>query len=438
MILNPLLTTQLPPPKAALPTLLILVLSSIVASHVVPRETDSPESQHLSNVVVSRPILGLALATSAPASTSQPLRQQSNTVCGYIGGNPDLPATCISGSHCAVDVEHGAIGCCPDEGSCKGGIFTGCVDRNSGPQTVADPYVFTCRGPNVCYKNQFAGGYFQYGCGTASALATTVLASAPGRPAITLPSISAKLTATLTHLSEPTSLGIEPTDNPDTRSIPSTATTNGRFQAITNHPQPSTTDGAAAPSSNDSTSHSTAAIVGGTVGGVALIFTLALLGFLIWRRKSKDRGSSPDDAQDIKNPRSMAPGHPHFEPYTLRPEVAKIRTPADMPSMNRSSDDASTESGVLGNALQQPHQHNTVEDGSLSNGEHDRCDSDRVPLTRELDEISHGFNSVSEVVELDSDADTQNSETYPGPRRGSDGGILWQQNRRRSRNLVWM
>ncbi|KAG6017874.1 hypothetical protein E4U43_008428 [Claviceps pusilla] len=431
------LFTQMPPLKTALLALSILMLSTIVASHVLPRETNSPESQLLSRVV-SWPILASALATPAPAATSQSLRQQFNTVCGYIGGNPDLPATCIPGSHCAVDVEHGAVGCCPDEGSCKRGIFTGCIDRNSGPQTVADPYIFTCRGPNVCYRNQFAGGYFQFGCGTASALATTVLASASGQPVLELPSISARLTATPTPLSEPTSLRVEPTESPNMSSIRSTYTTAWGFQTMSNHPQPSITDGAAAPSSWGSSVHSTPAIIGGTLGGVALIFTLALLGFLLWLRKSKTRGSSLVDAPDVIKQRSMAPGHTHFEPYTSRQGVAEIKPSADMSPMSRNSDNAYTQSPVLENVVQQPAHLDTVKDANLRNAEHSQPDSDRVPLTRGLGEFAHEFNSASEVVEPDSDADTQNSETYPGPRRGSDGGILWQQNRRRSRNLVWM
>ncbi|KAG6000013.1 hypothetical protein E4U21_006043 [Claviceps maximensis] len=426
----------MPPIKAALPTLSILILSTTVASHVLPRETDSPAFQHLSRVI-SWPIL--ALATPAPASTLLPLRQESNTVCGYIGGDPDLPATCLPGSHCAVDIEYGAVGCCPDEGSCERGIFTGCVDQNSGAQTVADPYIFTCRGPNVCYKNFFAGGYFQYGCGTASALATTVLASASGQPVVKLQSISAQLTATPTHMSEPTALGVEPTENPSTSSIRDTATAGWGFQEMGKHPQPSTTDSPAAPTSQGSSSHSTAVVVGASVGGVALIFTLALLAFLLWRRISGNKTSTSADAQDTKNQRSMAPDNSHFEPYTSRQETAELRPRADMPPMNRSSEDgASMRSGVLGNAMQQPHHLNIVEDASLGDGKHSRSDSDRVPLTRVSDEYAHGFNTASEVVELDSDADTQNSETYPGPRRGSDGGILWQQNRRSSRNLVWM
>lgn len=423
------LFTQLPPPKAAL--LVLPILSAMAASHVLPRETNSFEAQVPLNVV-SWPIL----ATQAPLLPNQLLRRRSNTVCGYIGGDPNLPATCLAGSHCAADVEHGAIGCCPDDGSCKGGIFTGCVDRNSGPQTMADPYIFTCRGRNVCYKNQFEGGFFQYGCGTASDLATTVVPSASGMAALRLTTISVQLTATPTPLSRPTSLSSESTETSGTGSISSTSSsTDSGLPAVSDGPPPSTTDSAAAPSSDGSNPKNTGAIIGGAVGGVAFIFALVTLGFFLWRRKSKRNLRSSADAQDPKHMRSMAPDHDHFEPYTSRQQVSEIRLPADIAPINRNSDGASMESGVLGSVLPQPHQLGDVEDVVSRNGGASG-ESDRVPLNRELDEFSHGFNAALERIEPDSDAETQHSESYPGPRRGGGGGVLWQQNRRRNRNLV--
>lgn len=131
----------------------------------------------------------------------------------------------------------------------------------------------------------------------------------------------------------------------------------------------------------------------------------------------------------------MAPDHDHFEPYTSRQQVSEIRLPADIAPINRNSDGASMESGVLGSVLPQPHQLGDVEDVVSRNGGASG-ESDRVPLNRELDEFSHGFNAALERIEPDSDAETQHSESYPGPRRGGGGGVLWQQNRRRNRNLV--
>ncbi|KAG6111821.1 hypothetical protein E4U14_002252 [Claviceps sp. LM454 group G7] len=432
MISNHLIT-QRPPPKVALLALHMLILSTMVASHVLPRQTDSPEPQGLSNTASPPISLALTIATPTAVSTPQPLRQESGRVCGYIGGDPHLQATCLAGSHCAVDVVLGAVGCCPDQGSCKWGIFTGCVDDNSGPQTVADPYIFTCRGRNVCYKNMFAGGYFQYGCGTASGLATTVLPSAPGQPVLKLASVTVQLTATPTPLSKPVALGSDTANIWTTSSIPNGGNPDLDYPAVNHDPQPST--GATTPSSQGSSSRTTAVIIGGTVGGIVFISIMAVLGVLLWHRKSKPRGSSLPD----QNQRSMTPGEFRFEPYTSRQEVTEIRALADAPPMNRSSEGPSTETVVRGNDLQQPRRLDTVEEaGSRRIADHKRSSSDHIPLTRDSDESTHEFNSALEGVDLDSDADTQNSETYPGPRRGNDGGILWQQNRRRSRNLVWM
>lgn len=89
------------------------------------------------------------------ATTTRPaeLGGAPGTVCGYIGGDAALPATCAAGSHCAVNVAARVVGCCPDGRPCDRGFFTACVDRNSRPQTVRDPYVFTCDAGRVCYRN---------------------------------------------------------------------------------------------------------------------------------------------------------------------------------------------------------------------------------------------------------------------------------------------
>ncbi|KAG5946686.1 hypothetical protein E4U59_003233 [Claviceps monticola] len=434
MISNHLIT-QRPPPKVALLALPMLILSTMVTSHVLPRQTDSPEPQSLSNTASPVISLALAIATPAAVSTPQPLRQESGRVCGYIGGDPHLQATCLADSYCAVDVVHGAVGCCPNQGSCKWGIFTGCVDGNSGPQTVADPYIFTCRGRNVCYKNMFAGGYFQYGCGTASGLATTVLPSAPGQPVLKLASVTVQLTATPTSLSKPIALGSDTAKTWATSSIPNMGNTDSYYPTVNHDPQPSATTDATTPNSQGSSSRTTAVVIGGTVGGIAFVCIMAVLGVLLWHRKLKPHDPSLPD----QNQRSMTPGQFRFEPYTSRQEVTEIRALADAPPMNRSSGGPSTETVVRENDLQQPRRLDTVEEtGSRRNEGHKRSSSDHIPLTRGSDESAHEFNSALEGVDLDSDADTQNSETYPGPRRGDGGGILWQQNRRKSRNLVWM
>ncbi|KAI1409177.1 hypothetical protein F5Y13DRAFT_96420 [Hypoxylon sp. FL1857] len=200
---------RLPPATAVL---LLSAAFGLASSHALPRQTKTVELHELNVVPFPQP-------TEAPVLLSDFLRRQApNTVCGYIGGDPNLPATCLAGSHCALEQDLRMVGCCPDGGACSTGIFTGCVDRNSEPQTEINPYVYTCQGTDVCYRNEFAGGYFQFGCGTASSLGTTVETHVDGMTSLVFEETSVSLTALPISLSEPTSVGSQPpsgTGDPD-------------------------------------------------------------------------------------------------------------------------------------------------------------------------------------------------------------------------------
>ncbi|OTA83672.1 hypothetical protein M434DRAFT_36705 [Hypoxylon sp. CO27-5] len=206
---------RLPPATAVL---LFSAAFGLTSGHALPRQTKTVELHELNVIPFPQP-------TEAPVLLSDLLRRQApNTVCGYIGGNPNLPATCSAGSHCVLEQDHGVVGCCPDGGTCSTGIFTGCVDRNSQPQTEINPYVYTCQGTDVCYRNEFAGGYFQFGCGTASSLATTVETHVDGMTSLVFEETSVSLTALPITLSQPTSIGSQPpseTVDPDGNSSPS-------------------------------------------------------------------------------------------------------------------------------------------------------------------------------------------------------------------------
>ena len=256
----------------------------VVAHVLLPQETNNAVARQLN--IRPWPVL----PTPAPVALHGLPRRQPNTICGYIGGNPELPATCVAGSHCAVDVELGAVGCCPNDGDCSNGIYTGCVDRNSGPQTVADSYIYTCREQDVCYKNTFEGGFFQYGCGSASGLATKVYQSAPGKGSLQLTTISVELTATLTRLSQTTTIIGD-------RTLSSAGASSGSSVASSSCPwSPSPTIVASdAPSITGSTSKHAGAIIGGALGGIAVLFALAALGFFLWRRRRANIRHGPGE-----------------------------------------------------------------------------------------------------------------------------------------------
>jgi hypothetical protein len=69
---------------------------------------------------------------------------------------------------------------------------------------------------------------------------------------------------------------------------------------------------------------------------------------------------------------------------------------------------------------------------------------DRVPLTREIDDFSRGFQDalgrIGEEDEYDphNSTGTANNGLGDASRQSSGSKPLWQQNRRQSRNLMWM
>jgi hypothetical protein len=202
---------RLPQPMAMLLLSAILDLTSAHTLYPLPRRTKS--SPQPTTTILAHRVIDVVpfppLPTTPPELTAGRLRRQDlNTICGYIGGDPELPATCGVGSHCVLDTQHGAVGCCPDnEPACTTGVFTACVDGNSPPQTEVNPYVFTCGGGDVCYRNEFEGGFFQFGCGTASDLATSVLATATGiTETLDIPSLTFSFTETAETLTAPTTL----------------------------------------------------------------------------------------------------------------------------------------------------------------------------------------------------------------------------------------
>ncbi|KAI1640072.1 hypothetical protein F4809DRAFT_560025 [Biscogniauxia mediterranea] len=324
---------RLPPATA------ILVLSTafgISHGHALPRQTKTVAFHEL-DVVPFPPA-----PTEAPFSPFELLRRQDNTVCGYLGGDPNLPATCSAGSHCVLDSFNGVVGCCPNGGSCTTGVFTGCVDGNSDPQTEINPYIYTCQGGNVCYKNNFAGGYSQFGCGTASSLGTTVQTSADGAStALSLTKTILSPTATPTTLSEPTTVGspsstttrpgatssiTSPTSSLSS-SLSSASSSSSQTTSRTTSQATSQTTSSATPTNSTSSSSAastesstsaesatdsatpapaapedkqqarydrTGAIVGGTIGGAAaLVAVIAVAAFCIGRQRKKRQAAGP-------------------------------------------------------------------------------------------------------------------------------------------------
>ncbi|KAK3294331.1 uncharacterized protein B0H64DRAFT_463078 [Chaetomium fimeti] len=286
---------SLPQPTALLLLSSLVQLTDAHAFHKLPRQTPEPTitlPHHVLNVV-SWPIQ----PTPPPGADLFAYRRRQlddsfNTICGYVNGDLELPATCGSGSHCVVDTEHNVVGCCPNGApSCTAGVFTGCVDGNSGAQTEVNPYVFSCTGAAVCYMNEFEGGFSQYGCGTASDMAATVQNSASGITAIlNRPTVSVSYTEGISILSEPTTLGT-PSSRASTASARSSASPASASDS-TASPTATENSDAAAPPATD-TGPRTGAIVGGTIGGLAVVIALVALVFFFLRRRNANVRQGP-------------------------------------------------------------------------------------------------------------------------------------------------
>ncbi|OAQ99383.1 hypothetical protein LLEC1_05174 [Akanthomyces lecanii] len=352
-----------------------MLVSSAVLSpasgHALPRQTTRPTG---TMDILSWPIQSTAMPTAAV----ELVRRDFNTVCGYIGGNPDLPATCLAGSHCVVDAEHKAVGCCPDGGDCTKGIFTGCVDENNPGRGVVDPHIFTCGVGDVCYKNTFEGGFFQYGCGSASDMATTVALTASGEAAVAYSSVSVSLRPTTTLASVTSSNDAGPSSTSGRNSKPTGADT----------------------TKDDAGSNHTSAIVGGVVGGLAALVLLLALGIFLWRR---NKNPEVPEAEQEPNPEND---------YEYDDDMTDTRPAPRPPGPGHREDTESwpipptSKGGIIGGA-------NTV------------TDTDRTPLTH--DSALAPTNNIENFSPVD---------TGSMPRRGGERPFWQQTGGGRNRNLT--
>ncbi|KAK7417343.1 hypothetical protein QQX98_004620 [Neonectria punicea] len=444
----------------------LLILSSIIrltSAHPFAQPPQTRTVEHHELHVQPYPLA----ATAAPGFFDELLgRRQLNTVCGYIGGDPALPATCSAGSHCVVDVDHGAVGCCPDGGACTQGVYTGCVDGNSGAQTEVNPYVFTCQGSDLCYKNSFEGGYSQYGCGSESGMATTVVGTASGKSAIELSSITAPITDTAESSSEPTTtratkdssssrtdssktatkISATKTDttetdtsstkisstkisstktsstdtttrdtstssNSETTSSASSSTETDESSSTSSEEASSSTSAAAAPDTDgdDNGSNNTGAIIGGTISGVAALIALIILGVWLWRRKKANQGSG-------LNQKAIAGEHGNIQPLLPMREVDES---PPVPPMAMARGGAITPVNEFEDERRaEPYQPNypygygpgSAAGGVMSVGNNShQMDLDEQPLTRddrEFEDYAEGFHAPLGAIEEESRPNT--------------------------------
>ncbi|KAH7370061.1 hypothetical protein BKA65DRAFT_589489 [Rhexocercosporidium sp. MPI-PUGE-AT-0058] len=109
--------------------------------------------------------------------------QYPANLCGAQGPNY-VKAYCGDSSYCAWFTDIKVVGCCSKGGSCDA-VYTTCIDRRDDlPQGESVPGVFTCS--NLCYRNTFPDGYYQYGCASTSIGQSVVYSWPDGNPDVSI------------------------------------------------------------------------------------------------------------------------------------------------------------------------------------------------------------------------------------------------------------
>ncbi|EFQ34703.1 hypothetical protein CGRA01v4_08226 [Colletotrichum graminicola] len=444
------------------PTTAVLLLSSIFAlteAGALPPQTQAQIALRTLDV------RSWPLATPAPWLGMMRRQDDStNTVCGYISGDPNLPATCSAGSHCAMDASASAVGCCPNGVACSTGIYTSCVDGNSPTQTASDPYIFTCQGSNVCYRNTYDGGAYQYGCGTSSQGAT-VLATASGLSttvAITRVSVITREETSSSSLSTSSSSSSTSSSTTSTTASSSSSTSSSSSSSTTSTSASSTTQSASAteaqsspsgaagppPGAAEAANRRHSATIGGAIGGAAVL--VAIISVALWmckRNRRRNRRLGPGAG---KGP-SFVP-EPNSKEFSAVPggemmfDQAGYGHPAMMPGAHGTTTSISGGKAAGTPPHAGPGGYNPAHGASHSTGE-------GVPLTQstENEDFTRGYNDAPLPVREEYRPTSSGSSTAAGnpyssgsgtdsaqqQAEGADGKPLWQQNRRQSRNMVW-
>ncbi|KAK1988815.1 hypothetical protein LZ30DRAFT_420034 [Colletotrichum cereale] len=403
------------------------------------------------------------LATPAPWLGMMRRQDDStNTICGYISADPNLPATCSAGSHCAMDASASAIGCCPNGVACSTGVYTGCVDSNSATQTASDPYIFTCQGSNVCYRNTFDGGAYQYGCGSSSGGATVYATASGVSTTISITRVSGLIAVQETSSSSASSTSSSSSSTSSSTTSTTTSTSSTTSSSTSSTERSSTTETATATEAQTSPSGAAgpppgvaeaglrrhSATIGGAIAGAFLF--VAIVSVAVWMCQRKRRRNQRLGPGANKGPSFVPePNSKEFAPVPggeMMFDQAGYGHPGMMPGAHGTTTSISGGRGAGTPPQAGPGGYNPAHGASRSTGE-------GVPLTQsnEADEYARGYNDADTSGREDYRATSSGSSSGGNPygagagadiadqqhAEGPDGKPLWQQSRRQSRNMVW-
>ncbi|ROT36121.1 hypothetical protein SODALDRAFT_328495 [Sodiomyces alkalinus F11] len=292
------------------------------------------------------------------------------STCGYLNGNPDLIRTADPGYNCRIDTRNGLWGFCPTSviSAADCGLAGSCVDSHRcsggcGATDRADLTTFTCR-DNFCSTALLTFGidqtYAYIACD--AKFGTDYYHITPVAQAVTTTSTPEPVT-TSTSEPEPGSgrSSQEPSSQPPRNSSPrrlssvggastyshSEATTQSSQQVVSNRSPTSAesahdtnTEAEVPGNSGEDPSEDSSpspiqlgAIIGGAIGGLALICatTIAVI-YLLRRNHSSRSDTQPEVEQTPTYTEDFPSGGSNMQVYkTLGPQELDDREPQELP-----------------------------------------------------------------------------------------------------------
>ncbi|KAK4147149.1 uncharacterized protein C8A04DRAFT_24945 [Dichotomopilus funicola] len=245
------------------------------------------------------PSLGMNNFAAGPQPTSPPeprtvahalvARDSTDNTCGYVSGSFTSSLWCASTARCVYNSINSHIGCC-DDGETKCPIWTTCYDSTERSSfSTNNGYTMWCGSSDYphcmthVYQESWAG-YTLFGCGVAAATDKIWYQA----------------------LDKPSSTSSSSTTSAESTSTTSTSTSTSATETSSSTPSP--TPG---PAPNGGSSTPVGPIVGGVVGGVAV---LALIGAGIWairRHSKKSKQVNPDPAAAAAAAGNIPPNGPN-------------------------------------------------------------------------------------------------------------------------------
>ncbi|KAH7109172.1 hypothetical protein B0J13DRAFT_315668 [Dactylonectria estremocensis] len=284
-----------------------------------------------------------ALVTALPTITPTPqlrnfdhhsgneLQKRSITTelstCGYLNGDPDRIRTANSGYVCRVDTKNGLWGFCPNtvivakDCGLAGSCFDGrACSRGCGMTEIEDLTTFTCTGTTYCSTALLTFGvdqtYSYIACGAKSGIdhyqitpnQETATTTSSTKSSITSLSISGRTsgaesrTTNIPESSESTIKTATNSEPSDSDSGPIHTSSKLEVQTPTTSDDNEAEVASAAPGADsesaDKSSTNIGTIIGGVIGGLALICGTAIMAIYLLRKSNSRRFNSTSADQD--------------------------------------------------------------------------------------------------------------------------------------------